>query len=109
MHIYLLRRGTTAIFTVLVVASMVFFILRFIPGDPAQLILGVEAPQERVQEIRKLLGLDRPLYLQYLVWLKDLCLGNFGRSLRSDQTVVSLLFSVFAGLLAPYIQAYLFS
>jgi peptide/nickel transport system permease protein len=92
MHIYLLRRGTTAIFTVLVVASVVFFILRCIPGDPAQLILGVEAPQERVQEIRGLLGLDRPLYLQYLVWLKDLCIGDFGRSLRSEQTVVSLLF-----------------
>lgn len=92
MHIYLLRRGLTALITVLIVATVVFLILRLLPGDPAQLILGVEAPPERVQEIRHVLGLDRPLYLQYLVWLKDLCLGNFGKSLRSDETVLALLF-----------------
>jgi peptide/nickel transport system permease protein len=92
MHTYILRRGITAILTVLIVTTVVFIILRLIPGDPAQLILGLEAPQERVQEIRKLLGLDRPIYLQYLVWLKDLCLGNLGKSLRSNETVLSLLF-----------------
>jgi peptide/nickel transport system permease protein len=92
MHTYILRRGITAIITVLIVASVIFIILRLIPGDPAQLILGLEAPQERVQEIRQLLGLDRPIYLQYLVWLKDLCLGNLGKSLRSNETVLTLLF-----------------
>ena len=92
MHIYILRRGITSLVTILVVVSVVFVILRLIPGDPAQLILGLEAPEERVQEIRMLLGLDRPIYLQYLTWLKDLCLGNFGVSLRSRETVVSLLF-----------------
>jgi peptide/nickel transport system permease protein len=91
MHVYLIRRLFTAFITVLVVATVVFFILRMIPGDPAELILGIEAPAERVQEIRMLLGLDRPLYQQYLHWLKDVCLGDFGRSLRSNDTVLSLL------------------
>ena len=92
MHIYILRRGITAFITVLIVATIIFIILRLIPGDPAQLILGLEAPQERVQEIRKLLGLDQPIYLQYLGWLKDVCLGNLGQSLRSGERVLSLLF-----------------
>jgi peptide/nickel transport system permease protein len=92
MHIYILRRGLTALITVLIVATIIFIILRLIPGDPAQLILGLEAPQARVQEIRKLLGLDQPIYLQYLNWLKDVCLGNLGTSLRSGERVLVLLF-----------------
>jgi peptide/nickel transport system permease protein len=92
MHIYILRRGLTALITVLIVATIIFIILRLIPGDPAQLILGLEAPQARVQEIRKLLGLDQPIYLQYLNWLKDVCLGNLGTSLRSGERVLALLF-----------------
>jgi peptide/nickel transport system permease protein len=92
MHIYILRRSITALITVLIVATIIFVILRLIPGDPAQLILGLESPQARVQEIRKLLGLDQPIYLQYLNWLKDVCLGNLGTSLRSGERVLALLF-----------------
>lgn len=93
MHTYVLRRGITSLVTVFIVVSVVFFILRLIPGDPAQLILGTEAPEERVQEIRHLLGLDRPISWQYLSWLKDLCFGKLGRSLRSQESVLSLIFS----------------
>ncbi|GAK58271.1 binding-protein-dependent transport systems inner membrane component [Candidatus Vecturithrix granuli] len=73
--------------------TVVFVILRLIPGDPAQLIVGLEASQERVQEVRRILGLDRPIVVQYVVWLKDLCVGNFGQSLRSREPVLSLLLS----------------
>ncbi len=90
---YIIRRVLTSLITVLVVVSVVFVILRLIPGDPAQLILGLEAPEERVREVRTLLGLDRPIVLQYLYWLKDLCSGDFGVSLRSQERVLSLLFS----------------
>jgi peptide/nickel transport system permease protein len=93
MSTYILQRGITSVITVLLVVTLVFFILRIIPGDPAQLILGLEAPEARVQEIRTLLGLDRPMYLQYFIWLKDLCSGNFGVSLRSQESVFALLFS----------------
>lgn len=92
MHVYFIRRGITAVVTVLIVATIVFTILRLIPGDPAQLVLGLEASPERVQEIRTLLGVDRPVYLQYLTWLKDLCAGDFGESLRSKERVTSLIF-----------------
>ena len=77
--------------TVLIVLTVVFVILRLIPGDPALLIVGLEAPQERVDEVRRLLGLDRPIILQYLAWLKDLCVGNLGQSLRSREAVSSLI------------------
>lgn len=93
MRTYLLKRVLTSVLTVFIVVSVVFFILRMIPGDPAQLIVGVEAPEERVQEIRHLLGLDRPIYLQYLTWIADLFRGEFGISLRSQESVTSLIFS----------------
>ena len=93
MHTYILRRSLTALITVVIVVSVVFFILRMIPGDPAQLILGLEASEERVQEIRALLGLDQPIFIQYFTWLKDVCTGNFGESLRTRETVTSLLFN----------------
>ena len=92
-QLYLFRRVVASLITVLVVVSLVFVILRLIPGDPAQLIVGLEAPEERLQEVRALLGLDRPILLQYLYWLKDVCSGNFGISLRSQESVLSLLFS----------------
>ena len=90
---YLIRRLAASCLTVLLVATIVFLILRLIPGDPAQLIVGVEAPPERVQEVRALLGLDRPLALQYLHWLGELCQGEFGASLRSQEAVISMLLS----------------
>jgi peptide/nickel transport system permease protein len=91
MHVYLIRRTITVLITVFIVTTIVFFVLRMIPGDPVQLILGIEAPDERVQEVRTLPGLDRPIYLQYLIWLKDVCLGKFGSSLRSEEPVISML------------------
>jgi len=93
MRQYILRRIVTSFITIFIVISVVFVILRFIPGDPVQLILGLEAPQERIEEVRTLLGLDRPLFFQYLSWLKELCTGNFGVSLRSHETVLSIIMS----------------
>ena len=61
---YLLRRLAASCVTVLIVVTLVFGILRVIPGDPAQLIVGLEAPPQRVQEVRALLGLNRPIWQQ---------------------------------------------
>lgn len=88
---YLLQRCLASFVTVFIVLTVVFVILRLIPGDPAQLIVGLEAPQERVEEVRRLLGLDRPILLQYAAWLKDLFVGNLGQSLKSQEAVASLL------------------
>lgn len=90
---YLLRRLAASCVTVLIVVTLVFGILRVIPGDPAQLIVGLEAPPQRVQEVRALLGLNRPIWQQYVVWLGDLCRGDFGVSLRSQESVLALIFS----------------
>lgn len=91
MHVFIIRRLFTALITVMIVATIVFFILRMIPGDPVQLIVGVEAPAERVAEIRSLLGLNRPVYQQYLLWLRNVCRLDFGHSLRSNESVLALL------------------
>lgn len=93
MRHYFARRGLAALTTVWMVVTIVFFLLRLLPGDPAQLMLGLEAPAERVREVRALFGFDRPLYVQYAVWLADLLRGDFGVSLHSREAVTTLIAS----------------
>jgi peptide/nickel transport system permease protein len=71
----------------------VFLLIRLIPGDVVDVLLGTEltlTPEARVT-LRKLLGLDRPIPLQYLTWVGDLLHGDLGRSLRSGQPVLQII------------------
>jgi len=65
-----------------------FFILHLSPGDPAELIAGMEATQEDIEAIRKNLGLDKPLLVQYLVYITNVCRGDLGTSIRTQRTVL---------------------
>ena len=58
--------------------------LRLIPGDPALVMLGPNATPERVAELHRVLGLDRPLWEQYLVFLRNLIRGGVGTSQAGD-------------------------
>jgi ABC-type dipeptide/oligopeptide/nickel transport system permease component len=73
--------------TVLVASAIVFLMLRFIPGDPALLMAGEDANPEVVQSLRRQWGLEEPLPIQYLVFLKNVFEGNFGFSIRSGLPV----------------------
>ena len=88
MHRYLVRRLLLTIPVLLGVATLVFSLIHFIPGDPAQAMLGEGAAPEDVAQLRARLGLDRPLLAQYGSFLQGLAHGDLGVSLRNDQPVL---------------------
>ena len=84
---YLIKRLLLTIPVLLGVATLVFALIHFIPGDPAQVMLGESASQEDIAQLRVRLGLDRPLIVQYGAFLRGAVRGDLGRSLRNDQPV----------------------
>ena len=90
---YLLKRFIILIATLLLVSGVVFIVLHVIPGDPAQLILGIQASPETLRELRHKLGLDLPLAVQYLNWIGELIHGDLGRSITYDVPISSLIIS----------------
>ncbi|SHE70152.1 peptide/nickel transport system permease protein [Desulfacinum infernum DSM 9756] len=70
------------------VTVLVFFISHAIPGDPARMMAGQKASREAVENLRRSMGLDRPLHEQYLRYMKGLLHGDLGRSVRSQRPVV---------------------
>ena len=86
---YLLRRLALTIPILLGVSMLVFFMLHSAGGDPAQVMLGSRADPASLAELRRELGLDRPLWVQYLDFLSGAVRGDFGRSYRSNTPVVA--------------------
>ncbi|OZS76806.1 peptide ABC transporter permease [Tetzosporium hominis] len=84
---YIGRRLLQLIPVLLGMTFVVFMIIRAIPGDPAQVILGQLASKEAVEALRAKLGLDNPWYIQYFEYLGGLFQGNLGESLRTAQPV----------------------
>ena len=93
MFIFLCKRILILIATLLLVSGAIFIVLHVLPGDPAQLILGIQATPETLQELRHKLGLDLPLPVQYVKWIGDLVRGDLGRSITYDVPIVSLIVS----------------
>jgi peptide/nickel transport system permease protein len=73
------------------VSIVVFFMVRAIPGDPAQIMLGQQATQEQVQQIRENMGLDKPIFVQYGLFLKDAVRGDLGDSTVTGRPVTTEL------------------
>jgi ABC-type dipeptide/oligopeptide/nickel transport system permease component len=88
---FVLRRVLIAIPTLWVAVTLVFFLFRLIPGDPAQLIAGELAPQQVVENIRHQMGYDQPLPLQYLHYLTGLAQGDLGISKVYQQNAAAQL------------------
>ena len=87
---YLLGRFLACIPVLLGVSLFTFLLVRLVPGDPIQIMLGPDpsaGPGNRVEEIRRLYGLDRPWPVQYLEWLGSLATGSLGNSLRTGLPV----------------------
>lgn len=87
MASFVLRRLGFVVLTVLLSSILVFSATHILPGDVATMILGREATQQAKDELRKELGLDRPLVVQYGSWLSDMARGNWGKSLSLEQNV----------------------
>ena len=77
--------------TLLVASSVVFFVLEILPGDPAAVMLGINAEADTLAALRAELGLDRPVAVRYLSWLADLCQGDLGVSYTYDVPVLDLI------------------
>jgi len=88
---FLARRVLLTIPVLIGVATLVFALIHLIPGDPVRTMLGENASEESVIELRGKLGLDRPLYVQYGSYLKELMRGDLGRSLRTNEPVATAL------------------
>ena len=85
---YIVRRLLLLPVTVLGVSALVFLVLHLVPGNPAQVIAGADAPPATVKAIERELGLDRPLPEQYWNYLRRTMQGDLGRSLRSKRPVI---------------------
>jgi peptide/nickel transport system permease protein len=72
---------------------IVFSFIHFIPGDPAVVMLGDMATPEQVQQLREALGLDRPVYVQYIRWLSGILRGDLGNSIFFHQPVTRVIAS----------------
>jgi peptide/nickel transport system permease protein len=73
------------------VTAIVFLLLRLSPGDPVLAFAGEERDPETLAQIRRSLGLDQPLYVQYVAWLGHALQGDFGRSIRTRQPVLEAI------------------
>lgn len=85
------RRLLLLVPTLFGVSVVVFFLLRLVPGDPAQVIMGLRATPEGLAAINRDLGLDLPIYEQYTRWLGAWLSGDLGRDYRSNVAVAQLL------------------
>lgn len=91
MWSYLFRRILAVIPVLLVVAIIVFLMLRLTPGDPAANIAGDAATTEDIAQLTVKLGLDKPLIVQFGIYMKNLLVGDFGESFYYKRPVMSMI------------------
>jgi peptide/nickel transport system permease protein len=89
----IVRRAASFLATLFVVSLLVFTVIRVLPGDPAQIIMGTEASPEAAAALRRAMGLDRPILVQYVEWLWGALRGDLGRSIQYDVAVGRLILS----------------
>jgi ABC-type dipeptide/oligopeptide/nickel transport system permease component len=91
---YVVRRLLAAIPTLLAVLTLVFVIVRIVPGDPAIAILGDRATPQAVADLDAKLGLDRPIWAQYATFIGNSLQGDFGRSMITNRPILADVASV---------------
>ncbi len=91
MLIYALNRALTLVPTLLAASFLVFMFIHLIPGDPASILLGDTATPEDVAELSRALGLDEPLWTQYVLWLGNVLQGDLGTSVFFHEPVLSVI------------------
>jgi len=86
---FIVKRILYILPTLFLVAFLVFFLVHLIPGDPALVMLGDEARPEAVKAIKEVLGLDKPLPIQFGLWIGKIVMGDFGISIHDNHPVLS--------------------
>ncbi|MCK5100014.1 MAG: ABC transporter permease [Desulfobacteraceae bacterium] len=92
---FIINRFLSIIPTMIGVSILIFAMTAFIPGDPAEAILGERATEESLAKLRESFGLDKPLYVQYALFAKRIVQGDLGRSFRSNQKITTELAAFF--------------
>jgi peptide/nickel transport system permease protein len=87
MWTYIARRLLLMIPVIVMVALLTFLLIRLIPGDPAGQMLGLDATMQEIEELRQEMGLDQPLYKQFLIWAGNVIKGDLGHSIFLNQPV----------------------
>lgn len=88
---YIIKRLISMIPTLFIVSLLIFFIIRLVPGDPARVMLGDAAPEEKVVALQEELGLNEPVYKQYFVWISKALKGDLGNSIIQRRPVVDVI------------------
>lgn len=91
MTAFLLKRLLIGLATLLVASMVVFGVMEVLPGDPALLMLGMNASPEALETLRQQMGLHDPLIVRYLDWIGGLAVGDFGRSYTYSSPVIDLI------------------
>ncbi|SAL85298.1 binding-protein-dependent transport system inner membrane protein [Caballeronia arvi] len=89
---YLIKRLGLSLYTLFLVSAIVFLITQVLPADPAVMLLGENATPDALNAIRQEMGLDKPVYAQYVTWLMQVLHGNLGLSMRTGEPVASMMF-----------------
>ncbi len=87
MKAYILGKTLSSSLTIWAILTLAFLAVRIAPGDPALVMLGEYATKERVTELRRYLGLDQPLPVQYVQYVSNVLHGDLGRSFRTNRPV----------------------
>ena len=106
---YIIRRILAAIPVLFGLSILLFAFIHLLPGDPAAALLGQHATPELTAKIRTQLGLDKPLYEQYLIYLGQILHGDFGRSVINNRPVLSEFAIRFPGTVELTLGALLFA
>jgi len=113
LYQYIIRRILLAIPVLIFVSIFVFSMIHLTPGDPARLMVNPKMGPEVVQAVREKLGLDRPLHIQYLLFMKRILTGDLGRSLYTRQKISAIILQrlpntatlMLTGLVLAYLSA----
>jgi len=109
MKWYIIKRLLQIIPVIIGVTVIAFALIHLAPGDPARTMLGQHATQTEINEIREKYGLDKPLYIQYFVWLGDVLHGDLGRSILTHEQVVTEIGARFPNTIELAIAAMIFA
>ena len=90
MRRYILSRLIQSIVSIVVVAAIIFFLVR-LSGDPSQLLIGMTATEKDIAEIRANLGLDKSVITQFSIFMENIFLGDFGKSIFYQRPVTEIL------------------